>query len=210
MDKDTLGDCWQIGLTGGIGCGKSAVGDYLVGLGLRRLDTDKVSREIVQPSSPALRQIVENFGPEILKSDGSLDRQALGEIVFSNPESRQRLEQIMHPAIRERVEGFLRDCRERNQHCVVESPLLFETQRQDAFNSLWVVSANPDLQSRRLAARNGWTQQEVQDRIDSQMPLSQKIKLADVVILNEGSLNDLKLQVEEAWSRLNDKKSVLS
>ena len=210
MEGNTLGDLWQIGLTGGIGCGKSAVADLLEGLGLRRLDTDKVSREIVEPTSPALGQIVESFGSEILSSDGRLNRQALAEVVFSHPESRLQLEQILHPAIRKRVEAFLRECREQNQHCVVESPLLFEKERQGAFNSLWVVSANSELQRERLAARNGWTAKEVQDRIDSQMPLSQKIKLADVVISNGGSLEDLRHQVEEAWLRLNGQESVLS
>jgi len=190
-----------IGLTGGIGCGKSAVGKALEALGLARLDTDQVAREVVAAGTPGLAEIVSRFGPTILSSDGTLDRAAMGRMVFSEPEKKSSLEQILHPLIRSRVSDFVECCRAEHQHAVVEVPLLYEKQRQDVFDTIWVVSTTPELQLARLRSRNGWSHEEVKARISSQMPLAEKVARADTVIENTGTLEDLQERVREAWSQ---------
>lgn len=190
----------SIGLTGGIGCGKSSVAAILEEAGWRRLDTDQVARDVVAPGTEGLTQLVNIFGQDILQSNGELDRAALGSLVFSNSEERQKLEAILHPLIWEQVENFLSECRQSAQPCVVEVPLLFENERQATFSSVWVVAASEELQRQRLRERNSWTDAEIQARVSSQMPLPVKMERADVVITNDGDLPALKSQVT-SWAQ---------
>jgi len=193
---------WSIGLTGGIGCGKSKVAECLEQLGLRRLDTDRVAREVVEPGTEGLRRLVAEFGPAVLLADDSLDRKRLAQIVFADAEKRERLERILHPLIWERVETFLKDCKSRGDHSVTEVPLLFENQRRSTFDTVWVVATTPELQKHRLAERNQWSDAEIESRIASQMPLKEKIQLADQVLMNTDTLDALCAQVDKLWSRL--------
>ncbi len=188
-----------LGLTGGIGCGKSAVGRLLEELGVKRLDTDLVARRVVERGTPGFRAIVEHLGSEVLNSEGELDRQALAAIVFEDEQQRKALERILHPLIWDEVEKFVERCQAERHHAVIEVPLLFENSREDRFDEVWVVATTPELQASRLAARNGWSAEEIEARIASQMPLAEKIRRADVVIHNIGTAEELKEQVREAW-----------
>jgi dephospho-CoA kinase len=190
-----------LGLTGGIGCGKSSVGRLLEGLGLKRLDTDLVARQVVGEGTPGLRAVVERFGTEVLDSDGELNRQALAEIVFGDEQQRTALERILHPLIWGEVEQFVERCRADRHNAVIEVPLLYENSREDFFDEVWVVATTPELQASRLMARNRWSTEEIEARIASQMPLVDKIKRADIVIHNIGTSEELKEQVREAWHR---------
>ena len=196
----------NLGLTGGIGCGKSAVGRHLKQLGLLHLDTDIVARDVVKPGTPGLAQVVERFGASILTSSGELDRAQLGEIVFSDPSERKALEQILHPLIWTKVSSFLKAAILEGADSVVEVPLLYEKGRQDTFDQVWVVATTKELQIERLAKRNGWSSEEARARIRSQMPLQEKIELADRVIWNNGDLQDLERTVTAAWAETGDLK----
>ncbi len=188
-----------LGLTGGIGCGKSAVGRLLEDLGLRRLDTDLVARKVVEKGTAGLQTVVDQFGSGVLGPEGELDRQALAAIVFEDEQQRKTLERILHPLIWNEVECFLERCRADGKDAVIEVPLLYENGRENRFDQVWVVATTPELQACRLAARNGWSSEEVEARIASQMPLAEKVRRADTVIHNVGTTEELREQVREAW-----------
>lgn len=171
-------------------------------IGLRRLDTDRVAREVVSPGSPALVDLEELFGSTILNTDGSLNREVLGAIVFSDPSSRVQLEAVLHPLIWGRVERFLEECQRDEADCVVEVPLLFENRRETSFDQSWVVAAPLNQQIARLTVRNGWSPEESQKRIAAQMPIEEKIRRADRVIINDGTPKELQDRVESAWKEL--------
>ena len=177
------------------------MGRLLEELGLKRLDTDLVARQVVEPGTPGLRAIVDRFGPEVLNPRKELDRQALAKIVFDDEQQRKALERILHPLIWDEVEQFVERCQVDRHHAVIEVPLLFENRREDRFDEVWVVATTPELQARRLATRNGWSADEVRARISSQMPLAEKIQRADVVIHNVGTIEELKERVRQAWQR---------
>jgi dephospho-CoA kinase len=190
-----------IGLTGGIGCGKSAVGRALQSLGLRRLDTDQVARSVVGKGTPGLAAVVQAFGTCILASNGNLDRKALAEVVFGDERKRKLLESILHPRIWSEVEEFVSLCRQQDEDAVIEVPLLFENERQGLFDAVWVVASDSEVQRKRLHERNGWSDQEIEARISSQMPLEEKVERADTVLWNNGMLSELEDKVMRAWQR---------
>lgn len=190
-----------LGLTGGIGCGKSIVGKHLKQLGLRHLDTDRTAREVVRLGSDGLTRVLQAFGTSVSTPSGELDRVKLGEIVFKDPEKRRRLEAILHPLILERVTNFVEEARKEDLHAVVEIPLLYEKGREELFDEVWVVATTRELQNERLAHRNGWSQEQIEERLSSQMPLDDKIERADTVIWNVGTLEELRESVSEAWKR---------
>lgn len=184
------------------------MGDLLAQWGFARLDTDQVARQVVQPGSVALKAVIETFGPGVVNSDGTLDRAALARIVFTDQGQRRRLEAILHPLIWTKVREFISDCRKAERNAVIEVPLLFENERQSAFDSVWVVDVDPGTQKARLLARNGWTPEEIESRVASQMPLEEKAGLADVVLDNRGTLLDLQHQVQQALSRLVEGRTI--
>lgn len=191
----------SIGLTGGIGCGKSTVGRILESLGLARLDTDQISRDLVKKGTPGWSELVTAFGDVILTAEKEIDRKKLGEIVFRDGERRRELERILHPKIWKEVEVHLSRCRKSNRSNVVEVPLLFENDRQHAFDQVWVVACSTKEQVKRLSQRNGWSETETMARIASQMPLAEKIQRADCVIHNDADLASLRRSVEAQWSK---------
>ncbi|MDZ5783777.1 dephospho-CoA kinase [Marinococcus luteus] len=187
-----------IGLTGGIASGKSLVADALREQGLPVIDADVISREVVEPGEPALEQIIEHFGPEILQFDGTLDRKKLGSVIFNDTEKRQVLNQIIHPAVRQRMMSKRDDLvREGNEHVVLDIPLLLENNLNFLVDRIIVVYVNEATQKQRLVERDGRGEEDAAARIKSQMPLEEKRDLADAVIDNSGTEKETKTQVNE-------------
>lgn len=187
-----------IGLTGGIASGKSLVADALREQGLPVIDADVISREVVEPGEPALEQIIEHFGPEILQFDGTLDRKKLGSVIFNDTEKRQVLNQIIHPAVRQRMMTKRDDIvREGNEHVVLDIPLLLENNLNFLVDRVVVVYVNEATQKQRLVERDGRGEEDAAARIKSQMPLEEKRDLADAVIDNSGTEKETITQVNE-------------
>ena len=197
---------WKIGLTGGIGCGKSTAARILEKMGFRRLDTDQVARQVVEPESEGLRRLVGLFGNSILQNDGRLDRAALGKRVFASESDRKALEALLHPLIWSEVQSFLAKAERDTANALVEVPLLFENRREEEFDQVWTVAASEKLQFQRLRERNGWSDPEIAARLASQMPLSKKRELADRVFENDGDLKSLEKQLAEALRELKQGK----
>ena len=186
-----------IGLTGGIGTGKSTVSQYLAQqYQLPILDADIYAREAVAPGSPILERIFERYGDRVKQADLSLDRSSLGQIIFGNEDEKQWLESQIHPYVRDRFAQELK--RTANNTIVLDIPLLFEAKLTDTVTEIWVVSCDRSLQIARLQQRNGLTVAQAQARIESQLPLQQKEAAADLVLHNNGSLADLFTQVDRA------------
>jgi dephospho-CoA kinase len=189
-----------VGLTGGIACGKTTVAGMLEELGAPVIDADDLAREVVQPGEPALEDIVDTFGEEMLTDEGELDRDALGDRVFDDDEARATLESITHPRIAQRMQQRAHALRESGVDWVVyDAALIIENDLHHALDSLIVVTASEQTQIERLVARDDLSRQKAQDRIDAQMPVDQKADFADYVIDNDGSLDDTRRQVEEVY-----------
>jgi dephospho-CoA kinase len=184
-----------IGITGGISTGKSTVSKYLAQHhNLPVFDADIYARQAVQPGSPALAQIVDRYGSHLLLADGTLNRSQLAEIIFKNSTEKRWLESIIHPYVRQ---CFDLDIQQATSSTVVAViPLLFEAQLQDTVTEVWVVACEPAQQLARLQQRDGLSWEQAQARIASQMPLTEKIKLADVVLDNSGSEAELLAQID--------------
>lgn len=190
------------GLTGGVGMGKSTAAGFFLQLGARIVDTDRLARELVEPGQPALAEIQGEFGRDFVAADGRLKRGELARLVFSNAAARKRLENILHPRIRQRwraqVEAWRRD------NCpvaIVAIPLLFETGAESEFDRIICVACSPEEQRGRLRAR-GWADEQIEGRIAAQWPADQKMARSHFVIWTEGSLDSHRRQVEEVSKRL--------
>ncbi|WP_338204634.1 dephospho-CoA kinase [Candidatus Nephthysia bennettiae] len=192
-----------IGLTGGIGTGKSAVAGHLRELGVTVIDADEGTRAVQAPGTEGLRRLVAAFGPEILTSEGALDRARLGAAVFADAEARRRLNAIAHPLVRDWMAERLREAAERGDEMVVmDIPLLFETRGPEEFDAVILVYATEELQLRRLVEQRGMDEQAARDRIAAQMPIDDKRRLASHVIVNTSTLEDLRHQVERTWAEV--------
>ena len=192
-----------IGLTGGIGSGKSTVSQFLAELGAVIVDADRVGHEAFKPDTDVWREVVAAFGRQILTPNGDIDREKLGETVFANPESLLRLNQITHPRIYEMVKARLEEYRRQGVSVVVlEAPLLIEAGWSSLVDEVWVTVASEPTVLRRLKERPGLSEQQSLARIHSQLPSEERIKHADVIINNDGSLNELKAKVRELWQGL--------
>ena len=186
-----------IGLTGGIATGKTTVSNYLAQkYHLPILDADIYAREAVATGSSILENIFERYGDKVKLTDDSLDRTALGEIIFNDPHQKQWLENQIHPFVRDRFNRELQ--RIKNFTVVLSIPLLFEAELTDIVTEIWVVSCDRECQIARLQQRNGLTPEQAKTRINNQLPLFQKIALADVVINNDSSLENLYTQIDRA------------
>ncbi|OGL63225.1 MAG: dephospho-CoA kinase [Candidatus Tectomicrobia bacterium RIFCSPLOWO2_02_FULL_70_19] len=187
----------RVGLTGGIASGKSGVSRVLVRRGIPVIDADQVARELVAPGSDALREIVEAFGREILDPGGALDRSRLGAIVFSDEPKRRRLEAILHPRIRAEQDRRLRKLEgEGAPVAVVDAALMVEGGGWRRFDLLVVVDSREEDQIARLRERNGLGEGAARARVRTQIPLAEKVKFADRVVDNRGSLAELEAQAE--------------
>ena len=185
------------GLTGGIASGKSLACDYFEKLGAVIIDTDQAARECVLPNSSALTQIADKFGPSMILEDGSLNRKALRAIIFSDPDKKKWLEELLHPLIRKRVNEQLEAVPD-NTYAIIAIPLLVENQSNYQWlNGIIVVDTSEELQLSRLIARDGSDRQEAQAIINAQSSREDRINIADYVIENNGSTDHLKQQVEQ-------------
>jgi dephospho-CoA kinase len=191
-----------IGLTGGIGSGKSTVAHFLAELGAVIIDADKVGHEAFKPGTELWREVTAAFGEQILTTGGEIDRQKLGEMVFANPERLVQLNKIMHPRMSEMVRAQLEDQRRQGVAvAVLEATLLIEAGGEwtKLVDEIWVTVASEATVLKRLMERSGLSEAESLARIRSQMPPEEKVRHADVVINTERSLDEMKVKVEELW-----------
>lgn len=191
----------RVGLTGGIGSGKSAAASLLAGHGAVIVDADLLARQAVVPGSQGLAEIVDQFGASVLTDSGELDRAALGEIVFADPDARARLNAIVHPRVRE-LAAQAEQAAGPEAVVVHVIPLLVETGQQEAFDLVVVVDVDPDRQVRRVGRRDGLSAAQVEARMAAQASREQRLAAADVVLDNNGSPEELAAQVAELWERL--------
>ncbi|MDN3018419.1 dephospho-CoA kinase [Paenibacillus sp. BSR1-1] len=187
-----------IGLTGGIASGKSTVSNMFKEMDITVVDADVEARLAVMKGESAYNQIVEEFGKEVLLEDGEIDRPKLGSIIFHQAEKRNQLNQIVHPEVRKRMNAKVEDAKIRKEQVVVlDIPLLFESKQTYLVEKTILVYVDKQTQLKRLIERNNLSIEDAEARIHSQMPLSDKVKLADAVIDNNGSIADSKKQLIE-------------
>ncbi|QPP09420.1 dephospho-CoA kinase [Streptomyces bathyalis] len=212
----------KVGLTGGIGAGKSAVSGLLDGYGAMIVDADKIAREVVAPGTPGLAAVVEEFGEEILTPDGSLDRPKLGSVVFADTDRLAALNAIIHPLVGERSAELERQAEEAEKAAtarpepagagspedggggviVHDVPLLAENGLAPLYDLVLVVDASPETQLDRLVRQRGMTEEEATARMAAQATREERLALADIVIRNDGSLEELETRVREVWEEL--------
>ncbi len=207
-----------IGLTGGIGSGKSTVTDYLVTMGFHVLDADKIARELVMPGSDMLIQLTAEFGDDILLDDGSLDRKKLGSIVFSDEEKKQTLDKMMHTKILEIIHERILKIREESSHFAVDvirpetaakhrvifidAPLLFETGLDNSVEEVWVIDVDDETRINRIMERDGLNRNEIIKIMNSQMARSEKNRRADVLLDNSGKREVLYRQLDQLIQKI--------
>jgi dephospho-CoA kinase len=192
-----------VGLTGGIGSGKSTVARLLEKRGAVVFDADLLAREAVEPGTPGHAAVIERFGADVLAPGGELDREALASIVFADPAARRDLEQIVHPEVRRLFAEGSEAYRDTDRVVVFSAPLLVETGMHTAFEVLVVVSATVATQIERLMRQRGMSEPSIRARIDAQAPLEDKAAAADFIVDNEGTLDELESQVERLWTDLS-------
>jgi len=191
----------RVGLTGGVASGKSTVSEILAELGAVIIDGDKLAREVVEKGTPGLAQVVEAFGAGVLTPEGSLDRPKLGRIVFADEEQRRRLEGIVHPLVFERY-AELEAAAPEGALVVHDIPLLAESGRADTFDAVVVVETPEELQIERMLRDRGWTREDAESRIAAQATPEQRRAIATHLIVNDGSLEHLRAQVEQVFAEL--------
>ncbi|SDL12332.1 dephospho-CoA kinase [Nonomuraea maritima] len=191
----------KIGLTGGIGSGKSEVSGRLSAKGAVVVDADAIAREVVEPGTPGLARVVAVFGDEVLRPDGSLDRPKLGSIVFADPEKLAALNSIVHPLVGERVAELQAQAPD-DAILVYDVPLLVENDLAPMYDVVIVVDASDDVRIRRLAEHRGMSEADAKARIAAQASREKRLAAADIVIDNEGTLDELAARVDEVWQDL--------
>lgn len=192
----------KIGLTGGIGTGKSSVTEAFQSLGAAVINADLLGHDAYLPGTIGFEEVVTEFGQEIVGSDGQIDRKKLGPIVFSDSSKMDRLNEIMHPLIRDLIEERLVTLESNhNKVAVVEAAILIEAGWKSLFDEIWVVISDREEVINRLGVRNGLSREDALKRIDSQMSNNERIEHGDVVVENTGSMEDLQTRVNSLWSK---------
>ena len=194
----------KIGLTGGIATGKSYVLSVLSELGCEVIDADTVAHRAIEQGRPAYFDIIDHFGRDILNEDGSINRAALGAVVFTNKSARERLNEIVHPRVYEAQAEWFEDVARRDPDAiaVADAALMIETGSYRRFDKVIIVHCNPELQLRRLIERNGFTREQAQARISAQAPFEEKLKYADYSIDTSNGFEDTRRQVEKVYEQL--------
>ena len=185
---------FRVALTGGIASGKSTVADLFAALGVPVIDTDVIAREVVEPGRPALTQVIETFGSEVLGSDGRLDRRRLRERIFADADAKRRLEAILHPAIRAEMERQSRAADGPYQVLVI--PLLTEGKRRDHVDRVLLVDVPEELQIQRLVSRDGVSHEQAQASLNAQATRAERLAMADDIVRNTGRPEDLRANIE--------------
>jgi dephospho-CoA kinase len=193
----------RVALTGGIATGKSYCLARFASLGVPVVDADQLARDAVAPGSRALEEVATRFGAAIIRPDGSLDRAALGRIVFNDRGARADLEAIVHPEVYRRITEWLATLPPRTRVAIADIPLLFETGHTHDFDRVVVVACNPGEQLRRLTARDGLSERDARARLDSQWPIEEKEARADYVIRTDGTVADTDSQVRTVYEVLS-------
>ena len=192
----------KIGLTGGIGTGKSSVTEAFQSLGAAVINADLLGHDAYLPGTIGFEEVVTEFGQEIVGSDGQIDRKKLGPIVFSDSSKMDRLNEIMHPLIRDLIDERLVSLEAtQNKVAVVEAAILIEAGWKSLFDEIWVVISDREEVINRLGVRNGLSREDAVKRIDSQMSNNERIEHGDVVVENTGSMEDLQTRVNSLWSK---------
>jgi dephospho-CoA kinase len=202
--RDRLDGHVLIGLTGGIGSGKTTVSDLLGEWGAVIIDADVIAREVVAPGTPGLAAVAAAFGPEVIGTDGGLDRERVAAIVFADPEARTTLNGIVHPLVRARAQE-LTAAAPPGSVVVQAIPLLAETGQRGAFDLVVVVDVDPEVAVARLVESRGMTEADARARIAAQASREQRLAIADVVLDNSGDRRHLEEQVAELWRELSDR-----
>jgi dephospho-CoA kinase len=195
----TSADVLVVGLTGGIGSGKSTVSALLAERGAVVVDADAVTRELQQPGTPVFDAMVERFGPGIVAADGTLDRQAVADVVFTDPQALADLNKIVHPAVGAEIVRRMTELAETDEVVVLDVPLLVESDKAYPLAGLVVVDVDPEVAVRRLVESRGMNEPDVRARMARQASREERLARADRVIDNSGSLDDLRAQVDAAW-----------
>lgn len=189
-----------IGLTGGIASGKSTASNILKTFGATIIDADILAHKVIEKGKPALKEIVETFGKDILRKDGILDRKKLGKIVFADKRKLKTLNAIVHPPVHKLSEELFEiEKAKGTEKIIYDSPLLIEENLMDRVDEVWLVYVDPKTQLERLIKRNGFSREEAMDRIESQLSLEEKKRYADVLIDNNGGIERLEKQLREVW-----------
>jgi dephospho-CoA kinase len=201
-----------VGLTGGIGSGKSEVARRLAALGAVVVDADAIAREVVAPGSPGLARVVAEFGDEVLAADGSLDRDRMGAVVFADADARGRLNAIVHPLIGAAMIERTAAAGAADPHAVVvnDVPLLVEGGMSDRYDAVVVVDTDPATQLRRLVEQRGMTEADARARMAVQATREQRLAVADHVVANTGDLDDLDREVRQVWAHLAERAGRMS
>lgn len=187
-----------IGITGGIGAGKSTVSGYLASLGYPVFDADEVSRGLTADGSPVVDELAETFGEEILVRKGVLSREKLAEIVFSDPDKNRKLMQIVTMKVREAGQKWISDYRKKEKYDIIilDIPLLFETGSEDLCDAVWFITADDEVRRRRVMERDGVTAEQVERRMRSQMPEKEKAERSDEIVDNSRGVEELHRTVD--------------
>ncbi len=198
-----------VGLTGGLASGKSLVSGELARLGAHVIDADLISREVMRPGTEVYKEVVREFGPEYVRPDGTIDRKRLGALVFRDPERLKRLTDITHPAIRRAIEKRISELKRahRDPLIVVDAALLIETGLYKKMDKVVVVYADEDKRIRRLMERDHIDEEEAKRRMALQMPLGEKLKFADFVVDNNGTIEETLERTREIFRRLSSQQA---
>ena len=193
-----------VGLTGGVASGKTAVSQILKEEGAYIINADQIARELVLPHKPAWSELIRAFGQEILQEDGSIQRKKLADKVFADPKQRKFLNQILHPRIKEEMDRRAKEIGEKDPEAIVviDAPLIIELGDHREMDKLIVVTSTQPQQIERLKDRDGTNPEEALRIVSSQMPLKEKLKFADYVIRNEGSMEETKKRAKEVYQEL--------
>lgn len=194
----------RVGLTGGIATGKSTVGEMFVALGVRLIDADRIVHELLEPGQAVYAAVVREFGPGVLLPDGTIDRRSLGGIIFGDVSRREALNAIVHPVVIQRQREFVEDVARQDPDgiAMVDAALMIEVGTYKNYDALVVVTCPPEMQVQRLVERSGLTLEDARKRIQAQMSIEEKVRYADYVIDNSGSLANTKDQVAKVYSAL--------
>ena len=189
-------------LTGGIATGKSFCLAAFAALGAATIDADLLAREVVAPGSPGLSRVAARFGHSIVRADGTLDRAALGRVVFTDRAARADLEAIIHPAVYSRIREWSANLPAGTRIAIADIPLLFETGQEHQFDTVIVCACEPAEQIRRIQVRDRLSEAEARDRLNAQWPIGEKIARADHVIRTDGTMDDTREQVRRVYEKL--------